>query len=145
MPKTVNAYSKNGPPIGDDEPDHAAASQQIKRIVSASGLAPVHTTAPASIFAAGLAAKPKRTHSPAQPMDPDAVVIRSGVPVAPSLRGGSPGFNRALIVLQRMKSGDMVEVAHRHANSLAAQAKTAGIKIAKRKLSEETSGVWRLA
>ena len=147
MNRAANAYKKHGPPIGpdDDVPDTHAAGQQTVRIVPAGSTPPPVTTGAASVFAAGQAAKPKRAHTPGPALQPHAVVIKSGVPIAPHIRGGSPGFNRALVLLQRMKRDDMVEVSHRHANSLAAQAKTAGIKIAKRKLSAETSGVWRLS
>lgn len=79
------------------------------------------------------------------PLDPSAVVIIKARPVPPAIRGDVGAQSRAKQLLDRMAPGDSVDLAKRYAMSVAACAKKHQIRVAVRKLSEDTYGVWRLA
>ena len=121
--------------------DTGKGAQQSVRIVSASNAPRPETTAPASIFAAGQAAKPARQQHVAA-LDPLAVVIRTGVPL-PDVRPGLTAIYPQL--WSRMPAGGMVELPDRQAHGLIAHVKKIGGKAAVRKLREGVKGVWRIA
>lgn len=128
--------------------DRSGASKQpsetagfVHRVVPAAGSTPPATTAAPSVFSA---AKPKR-RSPTitDPIDPRAVVVRKGVPIPPHQRSHGAGTYSAL--MERMTKGDMVELPHTKAKSLYSWATANGIKASTRRLTDDTSGVWRLS
>lgn len=109
----------------------------------ANGLKPPPTTAAASVFAFGQAAKPARTRRP--PIDVSAAVIRRGVPLplARPVNG-----SRYAELWARMQVGDMVELPAQSAKALVSFAKKQpGAKAALRRTGEgaDVYGVWRLA
>lgn len=115
----------------------------VHRVVPAAGSNPPSTTAAPSVFGA---ASPKRKRLPpttSATLDPGAVVIRKGVPIPPNRRNASASIYSAL--MDRMAKGDMVELPHRNAKSLYSWANTNRIKAITRRLTDETSGVWRLS
>lgn len=145
MPRAANAYKKSGPAIapGDEQNDTGAAAQQKVRIVSASGLPPVETTAPASIFAAGQAAKPApMQRAPRQMLDIETIKIKKDVPL-PETDRGAAGFYAQLWA--RIPVGGMVELPRRQAAGLHSYAKKLGTgRVAIRTLDTGVKGVWRL-
>ena len=94
---------------------------------------------PAGAMNSAFDTKPKRTYVL---IDASKIEIRKNVPI-PEVASRSPnGGARAL--LDRMGSGDMVELPTRQARGVVSLAKKLGVKVALRRLSDETSGVWRL-
>ncbi len=113
--------------------------KQTVRRVSAADTKPPVTSAPASVFAAGQAARPaKRTY---RREDLSAVEIRSGVPVPPARTG--PHTSTFAQLLERMQPGDMVELNPRQAQSMKSRARSLGIEVTLRKLENGQVGVWR--
>lgn len=93
-----------------------------------------------SVFDTGASpAKPKRTYTP---LDATNVEIRKNVPLPPVATRAPGGGAKAL--LDRMGAGDMVELPTRQARGVMSTAKKLGVKCAIRKLSDDTSGIWRL-
>ncbi len=97
---------------------------------------------PTSAF--DLAKQAAKTARPRTPrLDPAAVVVRQGVPIPENPRGaGSASPYKAL--LDKMGSGDSVQLIETHAKSLVAYAKKMGVKVALRKLGDGLAGVWRV-
>jgi antitoxin (DNA-binding transcriptional repressor) of toxin-antitoxin stability system len=139
----------------DDDDTDDDSGRPVQRIVPAAGTTPPPTTAANSPFAAGQAAA-RRGRPPGvavDPIDVDAVPIRSGVPLPPNQAARGAG-NRALKLLQRMAKGDSVVLSGKHARTLVSAARKAGVKVALRKLHDDASlvaqygaevaGVWRL-
>lgn len=112
-----------------------------RRIVPATAAKPP-TAAPNSVFAAGQAAKQKRTYE-RKPLDISTVEIRKGVPIPESKAPGRSSVYADL--LARMKKGDSCELEHRNALSLKSVAKKAGVPLVLRKLTETHTGCWRTA
>lgn len=92
-----------------------------------------------SVFQVAASAASKRPRL--APIDPMAVVIKSGVPIPPLLRGpGAVSPYRA--VLERMKPGDCVEMPPPSGNSLASAAKKLNRSVTVRRLDNGLVGVW---
>jgi hypothetical protein len=99
------------------------------------------------------AGRPPGTGTAIQLIDPNAVQIRSGVPLPPSQRDGSGGPSMAL--LKRMAQGDMVLLPQRQARTMLKTARLAGVKMVSRRMSHDPEavalhgadvhGVWRLS
>ncbi len=144
MPRPAHEFKKSGPsiPPEDDTIDTGAAAQQTVRIVPAGSAPPVQTAAPASIFAAGQAAKPKRLYAAAS-VDPAALKIESGVPMP--VMANNPGQSPWPGLCARMKAGDMVRLTPKQATSLISWAKKNQVKLARRSLGPDQCGVWRTA
>lgn len=121
--------------VADDSHDDMPIRQ---RVVNAAGAPRPQTSAPASVFAFGQAAKSGR--KPAL-LDPAAVVIRSGVPMPPI---GNRTGGTYIALWERMAAGDMVELPDRAAHGLITHVKKLGGKAAIRRLTAGTKGVWRL-
>jgi hypothetical protein len=115
----------------------AYAAGPLLPVAGATGVEPAKP-APAAPHANG-----KSRRRPSAPPDPDAVRIQSNVPLPK--RTSSPGCSAYFTLLERMKPGDMVDLAEHHAASMVSRAKEAGIKVAKRKLADGRVGVWKLA
>ena len=115
-------------------------AEMQQRTVPAAGAPRPETTAPASVFAAGQAAKTKRPYSRAT-LDVTAVQILKGepMPATGAPQRGSPYVE----LLTRMQPGDSVKLTRRQAASLRAAAKKAGIAVEVRRLGEDVAGVWR--
>lgn len=142
MPRTAETFKKSGPAIapGEDDHDTGAAAQQTVRIVAAGSVPPVATSAPASVFAAGQAAKPKRLYAAAT-VDAAALKIESGVPIPTILN--NPGHSPWPAVYARMKKGDMVRLTPAQATSFISWSKKNKAALTRRRLGPDQAGVWR--
>lgn len=87
-------------------------------------------------------AKPAGTRAPAARLQLDTVVIKTGAPIPPAPRPGLRPVYQELWA--RMKPGDCVELADRHAQGLAQYCKKAGEPHVNRRLGPGVIGVWRL-
>lgn len=149
MPRAANAYRKTGPAIAppddDDDDTGAAARQKVTRIDATAAPRPV-TSAPASIFAAAQAAKPKRAYSKnaRPPLDQACVEVKLGVPIPPPRTkiGESPYAQ----LFERMPVGGMVELEEVRSNGFMAWGnKRAPGHLVRRILRPGVAGVWRVA
>lgn len=108
-----------------------------------------------SVF--GQAAPSGRGRKPgtvAQPIDVDAVEIRKGVPLPPSVTG-SGGVSASAALLAKMAKGDSVVLPGPQARTLISTARKLGIKAQLRTLrhdaaavakhGEDAAGVWRMS
>lgn len=118
---------------------------------SASNSKPPATSAASSVFALGQAAKPADPPAPkrAAPdvFDPDAIEIKTDVPLPPVHNARSVASQYAALY-QRMAPGAMVELPQRQAKAFGAWAKKlpdGKAKLALRKLGKDSFGVWRLS
>lgn len=139
---------KRGTAVADADDDRVGKGElQRVSIVKADKAGPVETSAPRSVFDVAKAGDPKEKTEPKAKteravIDPDRVVIRTGVPL-PEVRPGAAAMYSRL--WDRMPPGAMVELPERQAHGLMAHVKKVGGKAAVRKLGEGVKGVWRLA
>jgi len=129
----------------DDTDDEPGAGQPVVRRISAAGAPRPVTTAPASVFAAGQAAKPPRKPmGPREYLDPAKVVIKTGVPIpVKSQHQSRPSPYAALFA--RMAVGAMVELAPRHAAGFVSWSKKhAQGQVLRRALPGGMAGIWRV-
>jgi len=113
--------------------------------------APAAPPAPASVFAAGTAAAKaaRRQRKNLPPFDPDAIEVKTGVPIPlPRNHREAKGKSSYQQLLERIPPGGMVELDTTRAKSLLSCAKKLGIRgLTTRLLDEEglRTGVWRTA
>jgi len=141
MPRRKTAIGAADTGRASPPKDPAEPAGFTHRVVAAAGSRPPDTTAASSVFSA---ARPKRkppTYS--APIDPHTIAIRKGVPIQPHRRNGSTSTYRTL--MERMTKGDMVELPNSKAKSLYSWANANGVKASMRRLTDSTSGVWRLS
>jgi len=114
--------------------------ETITQRTTSVGQAGVHKPAgaAASVFEAGRMAKPRRVL-----LDPAAVAIKKDVPIPPSALG-TRGVDRYRALLDRMAPGDCVELPWKQAEALVSKARKLGVKVTKRRISDDVLGVWRL-
>lgn len=96
--------------------------------------------AASSVFALGKAAK---AQARAPRIDQALVKVQSGVPLPPASTGAG-AVSPYVALLDRMRPGDMVELPSSKALGMVSMAKKLNIRVAKRRLSDTMSGVWRL-
>lgn len=130
-------------PTAAPQPNDEIDDQPIvQRITSASGQPPPATSAAASVFAMGIAAKPRRP--PRAPrLKADDVVIHSGV-TPPPISVGAGAVSPYKLLLERMRPGDMVELPARQSYGLLSMAKKLKIATTRRTLASGVVGVWRV-
>lgn len=131
----AKAQAARAADLDDDDRDDAP----IQRSRSTAGSKPPPaTTAPASVFAMGAAAKPKRAAP--ERLDLSQISIRRGVPIPDA---EPPRRESAYLqLLKRMRPGDMVELSTKQAYSLLSQAKKHQVAVTRRKLGEDNYGIW---
>lgn len=109
--------------------------------ISALGTKPPQTNGAPSVFALAKAARKGRRPGSLD-LDPNAVEIRTGVPI-PGRSIRPPVYST---LWARMPVGGMVELPPLQAKALAAYARTRpGAKASRRTLGDGKMGVWRLA
>lgn len=138
---TKDAGGAKAPPARTGTSASAESDGFTHRVVPAAGLAPPLTTAPSSVF--GAAGKTRKPPARVDPIDPGTIAIRKGVPLPRHPR--SSGGGTYGVLMSRMAAGDMVELPNTQAKSLYSWATANGIKASTRRLTEGTSGVWRLS
>lgn len=139
-------FKKSAPPIAPgsaEEEDNGAAAHQVVRLTDAASSPRPATTAAPSIFAAGQAAKPRRK-SPVGLIDPDAIEVKTGVPIPPRRKEAGPSPYAKLF--ERMPVGSMVELPRVRANGFMGWAKKhADGQLVRRVLRPDVAGVWKVA
>lgn len=96
------------------------------------------TGAVSSVFEAGAHAKPPTRQY--DRIDAGAIKIESGVPVPETSPGKASPWP---VVYARMKPGDMVRLTHRQATSFVSWGKKHTAALTRRKLGDDSVGVWR--
>ena len=130
---------------------HGAGGTTFKAGANLSAPPPPTTVAPPAALPRNSAfdvAKPKRKRVPLPPFDPDAIEIRTGVPVPPPLNHMSARLGSSYLrLIERIPPGGMVELDTPRAKSLMSCAKKKGIKLTTRLLDVDgtRTGVWREA
>lgn len=141
-----------------DDEDNDASNRDgtfVQRVVSANDKPPPATTAVNSVFGQAAPGKPgRKAGAVVTPIDVDAVEIRRGVPLPPSVTG-SGGVSASAMLLSKMAKGDSVVLAGPQARTLVSTASKLGIKAQLRSLKhdaaavakhgEDVVGVWRMS
>lgn len=128
--------------------DHEDASNRdgsfVQRVVPAAGAPKPETSAANSVFgqAAPAAVRGRKPGTVAQPIDVDAVEIRKGVPLPPSITG-TGGVSASAALLAKMSKGDSVVLPGPQARTLVSTARKLGIKAQLRSMKHDAALVAR--
>lgn len=138
-----------------DEDDTSRDGTFTQRVVPAASAPKPETSAANSVF--GQVAPSPRGRKPgtvAQPIDVNAVEIRKGVPLPPSVTG-SGGVSASAALLDKMGKGDSVVLPGPQARTLVSTARKLGVKAQLRSLKhdaaavakhgDDVAGVWRMS
>ena len=132
-------------PAAPQTGDHDDDDGQPRRVHHAAGSWPGGTSpvGASSVFAAGARALPvKPPRAPREGLDATSVVILKGVRLPPIVTNAASGY---VELLQKMVAGDSVRLTVRQSRTAVARSKMLGIKVAVRRLDQDTVGLWRLA
>lgn len=140
-------YSRNDPPIADNEPDHGAAG--VQKVIRTPAGAPIQKPvgAAASVFEiAKPAPKPaRRPYSPRDLSVPNlaALVIIKDRPIPPPEHAAKAAGNTYAQPYDRMGPGGSVDLTKRQRMNFQSWAKRQGKKLIVRRLAEDQYAVWR--